>query len=104
MNKHIRLLILLAILCFVNFEQTAHADCVTDNMGTVYCSKYAGGGAKENNMSQIVCGPGQCLKTNMDEFVCSAVEGGGIGVDSMGTIRGLGGTVRASASMCVRGE
>ena len=85
-------------------SQSILAECVTDKMGSVHCSKFAGGGAVINDMGEAVCGKGECLKDSMNHVLCSKEEGGGAGRNSMGNIKCLNGCEPASQSMCVKGE
>lgn len=82
----------------------AYADCATDSIGTVYCSKYSGGGAEADSIGTVYCGKGQCKSDSIGTVYCSKVPGGGAGVDSIGTVQCTGGCERGSRYMCERAE
>ena len=99
--KRLRLLLALGA-CIA--ATTAYADCTPDSSGTVYCSKYPGGGAEPDSGGTVRCGKGQCKSDNAGNVYCSKTPGGGAGVDSAGTVRCTGGCERGSRDMCERAE
>lgn len=95
---------LLLVLSLCITATSASADCAPDSIGTVYCSKYSGGGAEVDNIGTVYCGKGQCKRDSIGTIYCSKTLGGGAGVDSIGTVRCTGGCERGSSNMCERGE
>ncbi len=91
-------------LCVLIHSTASYAECAKDNIGTVYCSEHATGGAIANSIGTVQCGKGQCRKDSIGTVYCSKVLGGGAETDSIGTVKCLGGCERGSQSMCVRGE
>ena len=95
-------LFLILVLCIAS--TSVYADCAPDSIGTVYCSKYSGGGAEANSIGTVYCGKGQCKSDSIGTVYCSKTPGGGAGVDSIGTVRCVGGCERGSRTMCERAE
>ena len=78
---------------------SAHATCKTNSIGTVYCSKYPGGGAAVNSIGTVQCGKGQCKVNSIGVVKCSKIQGGGAAVNSIGTVKCQGGCERGSQSV-----
>jgi len=98
-----RIVLLVSILILSTFN-LSYADCVTNSIGTVYCSKYPSGGAIPNSIGTVQCGKGQCLRNSIGSVKCSRILGGGAAVNSIGSVKCLGGCESGSSSMCVAGQ
>jgi len=83
---------------------SVYADCAPDSIGTIYCSKYPGGGAEADSIGTVYCGKGQCKADSIGTVYCSKTPGGGAGVDPIGTVRCTGGCERGSRDMCERAK
>lgn len=104
MNYRYRSIVFYFTFALLASPLPAFAKCLTNKMGTVYCSSYSSGGIALNSMDEPQCGKGECLKDSMDNILCSKKEGGGAAYDSMKNVKCLGGCEPASASMCEKGK
>jgi len=104
MNYKIVMIVSIFIGMFSLINNTAYAECASNSLGTVHCSKYPTGGAITNSLGTVNCGKGQCRRNSLGTVKCSRVEGGGAAVNSLGSVQCLGGCESGSRSMCVRGS
>lgn len=86
------------------FSNTSYAECNSNSLGIVYCSRYSGGGAITDNLGIVHCGKGQCLRDNLGIVHCSAQPGGSSGIDNLGMVRCVGGCEIGSPNMCVMAQ
>lgn len=84
--------------------QVVHAACAMDRTGTVYCSRFAGGGAELSPEGAVVCGRGECARNKFGQFECSMEAGGGAARNRWGLVRCLGGCEAASEKLCEEGK
>ena len=92
------------ILTFSLIYPVAHAACAMDRTGTVYCSRFAGGGAELGRDGAVVCGRGECARNKFGQFECSTKIGGGAARNRWGLVRCLSGCEIASESLCEEGK
>ena len=93
------------VLCVLALiTSTARAACAMDRTGTVYCSRFAGGGAELSREGTVVCGRGECAHNKFGQFECSMEVGGGAARNRWGLVRCLGGCETASESLCEEGK
>jgi hypothetical protein len=78
----------------------ASANCVTDNIGRVWCSMYSNGGAMKDNIGQVKCGKGQCAKDSIGQVKCARDEGGGAATNNIGQVKCSGGCENGTKSYC----
>ncbi len=111
LENQVKSLVIFAILA-VAFSSNARADesyykslgaCAANSIGTVYCAPPFGG-ALQDSIGTVLCGPGQCARDSIGTVYCSSVPGGGAEVDSIGTVYCTEGCTRGSASYCSRGN
>lgn len=111
LGNQVKTLVIFAILA-VAFSSNARANesyykslgaCAADSIGTVYCAPPFGG-ALQNSIGTVQCGPGQCARDSIGTVYCSSVPGGGADVNSIGTVFCTEGCTRGSASHCSRGN
>ena len=77
----------------------ANAECLTTQLGQVFCSP-PNGGIVINRIEQVLCGPGQCATGPLGQTMCSAQPGGGVSVTPLGQIVCVGGCVPGNRSLC----
>ncbi len=82
----------------------AQAACAMDRTGTVYCSRFAGGGAELSREGVVVCGRGECARNKFGQFECSMQVGGGAARNRWGLVRCLGGCEAPSDRLCEEGK
>lgn len=75
-------------------------DCVVNNKGRVWCSRYYNGDAAITLYGQVLCGKGQCAKGLDGQFFCSSEIGGAVLLDSHGRVRCYGSCEPATADKC----
>ena len=95
----------------------AHADCLVDSSGQVYCgsgrcladrtgavwcSRFFIGDAVRARDGTVICGPGQCTTDGSGQVYCSSAVGGAVLRDSAGRVRCYVSCVRASKDYCER--
>jgi len=102
--SHVLVTFLFLFLVLFIVETSAYADCATDSIGTVYCSKEPGGGAAVDSIGTVHCGKGQCKRDSIGTVYCSKETGGGAAVDSLGTVKCTGGCELGSTDSCERAE
>ncbi len=104
MDSKIILTVSSVLSAFALVTSTAHAACTMDRTGTVYCSRFAGGGAELSREGTGVCGRGECARNKFGQFECSMEVGGGAARNRWGLVRCLGGCEVASDKLCEEGK
>ena len=77
--------------------------CAAEIIGTVYCAP-AFGGALQDSIGVVQCGPGQCARDSIGNVHCSSTPGGGAEVNTIGNVYCTDGCTLGSTGYCQRGK